>query len=179
MTEQLLSAGSESLLSPAADIDDRASLPPAPINESAQLVLGLASWALQRQSSSAWCVVAARRSTGLSARAPRQLAFLRTMSAIVKSPSICSRQINFARACWFDFFQRGDRRFLLSLCARVAGWSVATRTCRVKRLQNMPRRASLSRRSPRCSKERCLRRESSSRCAACRGVAGRSPLPSS
>ena len=42
VTEQLLSAGSESLLSPAADIDDRSSLPPAPVNESAQLVLGLA-----------------------------------------------------------------------------------------------------------------------------------------
>ena len=42
VTEQLLSAGSESLLSPAADTDDRSSLPPAPVDESVQFVLGLA-----------------------------------------------------------------------------------------------------------------------------------------
>jgi len=42
VTERLLSAGSEPLLSPAADIDDRSSLPPAPVDESVQLVLGLA-----------------------------------------------------------------------------------------------------------------------------------------
>lgn len=41
VTEQLLSAGSESLLSPAAAIDDRSSLSPAHLNKRAQLVLSL------------------------------------------------------------------------------------------------------------------------------------------
>ena len=43
VTEQLLSAGSESLLSPAADTDDRSAVPSAPVvDDGAQLVVGLA-----------------------------------------------------------------------------------------------------------------------------------------